>query len=190
MSNLDLKNYIGLYHSAIPANVCSTLVSESKDFNWKLFDWSNIKNRKVSKSEAYEIGCDTCELLPPKFKLILNPLISDVIEDYRKTYAEHLSSTMGFSNVKLNRYNTGTKLKKHVDHIHSLFDGQRKGIPTFSIVGLLNEDFEGGNFVFWDDYIAPLKTGTIVVFPSNFLYPHRVDTIKKGIRHSFVSWVW
>ena len=84
---------------------------------------------------------------------------------------------MGISEIKLNKYQEGSSLRKHVDHIHSLFDGHRKGIPTFSIVGLLNDDFEGGNFIFWDDHIIPFETGTIIIFPSNFLYPHRVDTI-------------
>ena len=35
-----------------------------------------------------------------------------------------------------------------------------------------------------------LKTGDILIFPSNFMYPHRVEPVKKGIRFSFVSWVY
>ena len=34
------------------------------------------------------------------------------------------------------------------------------------------------------------KKGDILIFPSIFLYPHRVDPVNKGIRHSYISWVW
>jgi predicted 2-oxoglutarate/Fe(II)-dependent dioxygenase YbiX len=81
-------------------------------------------------------------------------------------------------------------MKLHCDHIHDLFDGQVKGVPILTIVGLLNEDFEGGNFLLWDNENINLETGSVVIFPSNFMYPHRVSTIKSGVRYSFVSWAW
>ena len=81
-------------------------------------------------------------------------------------------------------------MAKHCDHIKDMFDGDRKGIPTLSVVGLLNDNFEGGEFVMFDDYIIKLKQGDVLIFPSNFLYPHKVNPVKKGIRDSFVSWVW
>ena len=73
------------------------------------------------------------------------------------------------------------------DHIHSLFDGQRKGIPILSILGVLNEGYEGGEFVFFQDYEVPLKAGDIMVFPSNFMYPHTVKELTKGERFTFVT---
>jgi predicted 2-oxoglutarate/Fe(II)-dependent dioxygenase YbiX len=71
-----------------------------------------------------------------------------------------------------------------------MFDGERKGIPTLSILGALNDDYEGGELVFWESEKIELKAGSIMIFPSNFMYPHRVDTVTKGTRYSYVSWVW
>ena len=34
------------------------------------------------------------------------------------------------------------------------------------------------------------KTGDVLIFPSNFMYPHRVTEVKRGIRYSAISWVW
>jgi predicted 2-oxoglutarate/Fe(II)-dependent dioxygenase YbiX len=81
-------------------------------------------------------------------------------------------------------------MAEHCDHIHSLFDGEIKGIPTMSLVGLLNDNYQGGEFVMWQDTVIPLKQGDVMVFPSNFLYPHRVDPVTRGTRHSFVAWAW
>ncbi len=46
------------------------------------------------------------------------------------------------------------------------------------------------NLVFWQDTHITLKAGEIMIFPSNFLYPHRVDLVTKGTRYSYVSWTW
>ena len=70
-----------------------------------------------------------------------------------------------------------------------MFDGQRKGIPILSIVGCLNDNYEGGEFVMWDKIIK-IPEGAVLVFPSNFMFPHKVNPVKKGVRYSFVSWVF
>ena len=78
----------------------------------------------------------------------------------------------------------------HCDHIHSLFDGERKGVPILSCLGLLNDDYEGGEFFILDDLKIELKKGDLLIFPSNFMYPHRVEPVLSGIRYSYISWVW
>ena len=42
----------------------------------------------------------------------------------------------------------------------------------------------------FDDYVIELKQGDVLMFPSVFLYPHRVNPVTKGVRDTFVSWVW
>ena len=61
----------------------------------------------------------------------------------------------------------------HCDHIHSIFDGEKKGIPILSILGTLNEDYGGGKFIMFDDYEVPFKTGDVVIFPGWLL--HRTE---------------
>jgi predicted 2-oxoglutarate/Fe(II)-dependent dioxygenase YbiX len=64
-----------------------------------------------------------------------------------------------------------------------------------SIIVNLNEDYEGGDFVFFNPFnkeeiihSVSLKKGNVLMFPSNFLYPHSVKPITKGTRYSIVSW--
>jgi predicted 2-oxoglutarate/Fe(II)-dependent dioxygenase YbiX len=80
-------------------------------------------------------------------------------------------------------------MRIHYDNIHSIFDGKIKGIPIISIVGLLNENYEGAEFMLRDKEIK-LKTGDILLFPSGIVYPHKVNETKKGIRYSFVCWAF
>jgi len=56
-----------------------------------------------------------------------------------------------------------------------------------SVVGILNQNYEGGDFKIIDKYLK-FKTGDVLIFPSNFMYPHEVTSITKGTRYSFVTW--
>ena len=59
----------------------------------------------------------------------------------------------------------------------------------------LNNNYEGGDFVFFDPinqkniiHREKLGKGTVLIFPSNFLYPHSIEPITTGTRYSLVSW--
>ena len=66
---------------------------------------------------------------------------------------------------------------------------------TLSVTLNLNEGYEGGDMVFGHQNLRgevkriKMKTGTMCFFPSNFLYPHKIEKITKGIRYSVVAWL-
>ena len=192
----NIKDFI-FVKNAVPADVCDKIVSDVMKRNeWERHLWQNygVVNERPSfpSTELF-----VAESLPEQ-----NALIYPYMGEALKEYEAHVSANHSFEGfkancglhmacpVRFNRYDTHTLMKTHHDHIHSLFDGERKGIPTLSIVGLLNDDYEGGNFFFFDDYEIKLKKGDILVFPSLFMFPHRVEKVTKGVRHSFVSWAW
>lgn len=96
----------------------------------------------------------------------------------------------GFTQPRINKYDEKTEMREHFDHINSIFDGERKGIPIFTVLGLLQNAEEGGEFYMWGDKEIKMESGEIIVFPSNFLFRHKVNKIKSGQRISFVSWAW
>ena len=58
-----------------------------------------------------------------------------------------------------------------------------------SIVFYLNDDFEGGDFIFPELNIRVRpEPGMMVCFPSNHHYSHGVEPVTKGKRYSIVSW--
>ena len=52
----------------------------------------------------------------------------------------------------------------------------------------INEDYEGGEVVFWDKHAIDKHENSIHVFPSNFLYPHEIKPVTKGTRYSVIVW--
>ena len=58
-----------------------------------------------------------------------------------------------------------------------------------SMVFYLNNDFEGGDFIFPDLKIKVRpEPGMLICFPSNRYYKHGVEPVTKGKRYSIVCW--
>ena len=117
--------------------------------------------------------------------------LSSALSEYIRSFGyKWFNGWNGYSVIKFLRYSETQQMAEHCDHISSLFDGNVKGIPMLSVVGQLNEDFDGGEFVMFGDKVIDFESGDVIIFPSNFMYPHRVDPVTKGARYSYVSWAY
>jgi predicted 2-oxoglutarate/Fe(II)-dependent dioxygenase YbiX len=191
--NNTLENFISVYDNVISENSCQHIIQESTNLNW-IDQVYNVQGNFLSE------GMEVCFNLGTKSKLILDLPIKNTIETYIKTKGENLFSVKGISPIRLNRYKLNSRMHSHIDHqpVYRLTANQNvnstenvlSGIPILTLIGTLNDDYEGGEIVFWDDYQPALKAGSVVIFPSNFLFKHTINTIKTGTRYSFIVWVW
>jgi len=98
-----------------------------------------------------------------------------------------LLKTKKIDQIDLLKYSPGGKYTVHVDdHTHSP--------RSLSIIININDDYVGGELIFTDQKYNEIKSfdlkkGSIVFFPSNFMYPHAIKSIKKGKRYSIVLWL-
>ena len=117
--------------------------------------------------------------------------LRDVIMEYISCLAfPWFNSWNGYSPIKFIRYSLGHTMDEHWDSVYGLFEGEIRGIPILSMLGTLNDDYEGGEFIMFGDKKIDMKTGDLLIFPSTFLYPHKVNPVTKGSRYSYVSWTW
>jgi predicted 2-oxoglutarate/Fe(II)-dependent dioxygenase YbiX len=185
-----LEDYIKIYQS-LDEDFCEKIRKELELANWKKHTFYNVTNKNnISMSGSKELDISYEEIHSKKelMQKIWEVIYKYIAEDFATNY---FGSWEGFSSVRFNRYKEGQLMAIHCDHIHSLFEGERRGIPILSIVGSLNNDYEGGEFLMFDEEKEyKIKAGEIMIFPSVFLYPHRVSPVKKGVRDTFVSWVW
>jgi predicted 2-oxoglutarate/Fe(II)-dependent dioxygenase YbiX len=178
----NLQDYIAIY-KAIKPSICKQIIDDSDEAQWvKHFYSDSITKEQTTYEDDLEITYQN------KHTDYLNNKIKDCVNDYLKNVVPMPFMLQEVSIPRFNRYQIGTNMKFHYDHIHTLFDGEKKGVPILSILGLLNDDFEGGDFLMLNGKKVQLEAGDIILFPSNFLYPHAVTTITKGTRYSFVSW--
>ena len=122
---------------------------------------------------------------PPYYKIV-----EDAIKEAMSKYSKHIKflGRLHLHEVNLLKYEVGNFYIKHVDQSSAMN-------RTISIIININEEYEGGDVVFFNPlndqpYSKPdLKTGDMILFPSNFLYPHQVTPITKGLRYSIVTWL-
>jgi len=109
--------------------------------------------------------------------------------EYIKKFNEDIgnpSSNFSINDIQVLKYGKNGKYDFHVDHG---FLAPR----TFSCIYFLNDDYEGGELCFKflkqeKELIIEKKSNRMIVWPSNFLYPHAVKPVTEGIRYSIVSW--
>jgi predicted 2-oxoglutarate/Fe(II)-dependent dioxygenase YbiX len=89
--------------------------------------------------------------------------------------------------IDLLKYSPGGRYNIHVDNFTT-------SPRSLSIIMNLNDEYEGGDLIFTDQKEKEIKRlklskGSIVFFPSNFMYPHGIAPITKGKRYSIVAWL-
>jgi len=113
------------------------------------------------------------------------------IDKYIKNYNfPWLPGWEGYSTPRINKYYENKEMDLHADLIHSIFDGEKKGIPTLSCLGVLNDNFVGGEFIMFDNMEIKMNPGDLIIFPCTFTYPHKVKPVTEGTRYSYISWTW
>ena len=189
--NTQLKDLIHIEKGVIPENLCDYIIKDIETREWRPHTWYNAQSNSYGSEETMELDVQS---ITPELQQLLTPIMIQAGAAYNNKYAypcERTGQLMNkFSSIRFNRYSSGQIMRQHHDHIHSLFDGNEKGIPVLSFILNLNDDYEGADLYFWKDHVVKLGKGDIIMFPSLFLFPHGVTEATKGTRYSAVSWAW
>jgi uncharacterized protein (TIGR02466 family) len=180
---MQLQDYVAIYNINNPL-LCQQTIQMMREENWEKHSYSNVTtNTNISYTDDLEVSYQE-----NKITIAIQNILENCACEYINNFVPNKFKLQALTGVRFNRYKVGTNMKPHHDHIHTIFDGDRKGVPIISVLALLNDDFEGGDFLMFDSKKLKLVAGDVIVFPSNFLYPHAVTTITKGTRYSCVSW--
>ena len=176
----------------IPKELCKSLILESSHLKWEKHSWYDYKKDNIISSQTKE--AETVLSTAKQFEQITKYLVEALI-NYQKKYSIKGDKTEGkwinkITPIKFVRYAVGTHMHQHYDHIQSIFDGQLKGIPIISIVGLLNDNYKGSLLKFprqnFDNKDIP--KGWSMVWPSTVTHPHETTPLKKGTKYTLSSW--
>ena len=190
----NIEHYVFHKENFLDEKYCEDCIDELNKHTWDKHSWYSEREKKEFTFQ----GENEPETLLARESFSVHDLNAFIIQKLRSVILEYIESFKfgwfiewnGYSTIRFNRYFQGQLMKNHCDHIQSLFDGERKGIPILSIIGILNDDYEGGELIMFEDKKIDTKKGDILIFPSNFLYPHEITPVTKGVRYSYVSWVW
>jgi predicted 2-oxoglutarate/Fe(II)-dependent dioxygenase YbiX len=183
----EFKDYILVLEDILPDKLCNDILNEYKNSNeWldaTIGSEGNI-NKGIRNCTSIAISINKTIEKNKNIRKNLDDKVFECAKNAIKKYNEK------FKNAQINKdtgydllkYEKGGFYLEHVDH--------SSRIPrTISCSFILNNEFKGGEFSFFNNKIVySLKKGSAIMFPSNFLYPHSVLPVINGTRYSIVTW--
>jgi len=192
---MELDKYIKVYDNALGVHQISSIIKWSKNLNF--YDGGvtekSIVNKEIRNVSIYDLHeLKNCSHTRVHWRNFLSALITKIIkEDYEKDLCK-IPQTSGFTGVgelSLLKYEVGGHYDLHCD---AFTEAPR----ILSCILLLNDDYKGGELQFADPITKEVyktvenKSGKLIIWPSNFMFPHGIKPIIKGQRYSIVGWTY
>ena len=167
--NEIVKKYVQFYDTGVDF---APLIEKYRNHpGWKPFSEYGQASREIFLDSGSEED------------LMVHGVISKAMHKY--FHEAHPFAARKDEGYRIIHYREGNDLGPHVDACHG-----PQASRQLSFVLYLNDGFEGGETRFTSqDFSVKPKAGHILVFPSNFLFPHGSTPVTKGEKWVIVTWV-
>jgi hypothetical protein len=181
----DLKFHID---NLVPKDVCKYFIDFYENNSKHALDENSYKY-KTNKIEYDDFKCINLTTNSLENKIFIEPLelAKKYINIMITNYVLHIQNNIcpifnslhlrDSFNIRILKYEKGQCIKDHTD----------MGLNTIraSCTLNLNEDYEGGEFRFFDGQIKhSFKTGDAMIFPAEPIWIHGTEPITKGTRYA------
>ena len=175
---MKLKDYIICINDILDKDLCKNIISSSEDLTFnKAGTTGHLKNYR----NCYRRQLDK------KFNSEIYKAVEKILLKYSKIHPWFLHSATrvedtGYSHLIYIGSEKG-EYKEHVDHI----DLHPR---LLSCSFILNDNYDGGDFSFFNgEHVMEKKSGSAIIFPSNFCFPHAITPVTNGDRHAVITWI-
>ncbi len=184
-----LEEYIHVFDDIITNDLCDEILEEYLNSD----EWidAQIGNENVPVNKMIR----NCRLIDLSTSNVISKnydkrkkIDESIYQETRKAIELYANYHQNFkidvdTGYQLLQYNEGNFYIEHTDS----FQKQQRSV---SCSLHLNDDYEGGNFGFFDRQMqVRAGKGAAVMFPSNFMFPHEIMPITKGTRYSIITWL-
>jgi len=190
MMDLKVKDLIYRKNNIMPKEVCNYFINLFKQNIEKTQKEASTKHI-VNEGSAYKLdnfkSLDLSKLYKDnpeieKAKNLAFRYIEMMILNYTQFLKINITPVIGNSwwtttaNIRVMRYREGEQILDHLD-----VNKRNRAACTIN----LNEDYEGGEFRFFDGQIKEVfKTGDAMIFPAEPIWIHGTEPITKGTRYA------
>lgn len=187
----NLEDYIVLTKGAMTTALCDAIVEEYATCDlWdqaKIYmgGMPDIVDENFRKVETISLSASSVVEENKKIRSAIDRYIYTTVARVLDSYRERFPSVTAVEDTgyELLRYKENCFYKEHIDCVW------QNTYRELSCSIVLNSGYKGGEFSFFGGkkIYAPEK-GDILMFPSNFMYPHAVLPVTEGERISIVTW--
>jgi len=181
-----LDKLVKEYKNIFPLSTCSKIlkVANTRPFETGLVGDVGRVEEKIRKVSVHFLNQKSSSLTDVHWASVFNNVFIYYMRDYLKTFGSHT-----VNNLKECNFLKYVKDDHYIMHI----DASEAYNRTLSAILFLNNDFDGGEVYFKDVLTGDIKEikpepGKLIIWPSNFLFPHGVRPVKEGERFTVVAW--
>lgn len=182
----NINDYIVVLEGALTPTLCDAVLKEfSDEEEWtKTVIGRGEVNSNIRSAETVVMSYPHVIEKNPKVRRKLDRYVftsaNDVIRRYKKKFP--LCEIVEDSGYEILRYKEGQFYIEHTDS----FKGRPRAVAcSFA----LNDDYEGGEWGFFNrELVVKVPKGAAILFPANFMYPHEIIPVTKGVRFSLITW--
>jgi hypothetical protein len=181
------NKHIYIFNNVLNNEICENIINEMNSFEYK-----NNTINETNNVECYEcINYDHSNI-----GIFLRDIVQRIFNAMKQLKK---ITILGDTGIQLRKVYGSTR--KHVDGVctdlieHPTYNIKIKNVRILTLVGVLNDDYEGGIYNFPDQNIQiKLKSGSVLVFPPYFTHPHEVSSVIQNnvnnikYRYIFSSW--
>jgi hypothetical protein len=183
-----LEDYIYIVKNALSLNLCDEILDEFKNS----YEWEDtVVGSGLGVVDKSSRNCETIIISFPhiiqKNSEVRHKLDNAIFDSASKCIKEYKNK---FSHCEIQE-DSGYELLRYpkecfyIQHTDSFKARPRAVSCSF----ILNNNFEGGEFAFFDrEFIYKIDKGDAIMFPSSFMYPHEVMPVTEGTRYSIITW--
>tara|TARA_R100000700_G_scaffold30618_1_gene37629 strand:- start:13 stop:594 length:582 start_codon:yes stop_codon:yes gene_type:complete len=192
---MELKEFIKVYPNFLSPTQVSAFLRNFSNYQFNDTtvvgagatekNHNSIVDKSIRKAQDYNLNINRTVTETHWYNYICAKIVK-AVERYKIDTNGDFNISL-VQEVSLLKYEKGGFYKPHVDSCRAIH-------RELSIIIFLNNDYQGGYLKFYKPngevyYEVQPFPGTIVLWPSNFLYPHAADTVLEGTRFCIVSWV-
>jgi len=189
---MEIKDYIKIIDNTLRPETLEVIMKYAKELKYEEAEivtqqqekpFVENTTRKTLLKPLYNTSQSLTEV---HWAHVFNKIFKEAITAYLNAFNIPSNTIAKLEGVQILKYEPGGFYTWHVDHgIHL----NRK----ISCIFYLNDEYEGGSIQFAfpaknESFEIKPKENRMILWPSNFLYPHRVTPVEKGSRYSAVCW--
>ena len=187
---MEIKNFIKMYDEVLPWNVLSNLIRFANKSSFKETMVGGGKDSRIDfnirKTYSLPLTNLSNSLSTVHWFCLLHSFFDKNLTKYRVDNNFVHFNYKNIRNIEILKYENTGFYTWHTDHF-------AENPRTVSCILLLNNDYVGGNLCFKnpdasEEWEVEVKPNRMIIWPSNFLYPHTVKPVTKGKRYSVVAW--
>ena len=185
---MEIKKFIKIYDEVLPWKVLTNLIrfANKSNFEEAMVGGNRKPNFDIRKTYTLHLNNSNDSFSNVHWFSLLHFYFNKNLNQYKFDANILDYAYRNIFDIEILKYEDTGFYTWHVDHFAN--------VPrTMSCILLLNNDYEGGNLCFRNpdgsgEWEVEVKPNRMIIWPSNFLYPHTVKPVTKGTRYSVVAW--